>query len=149
MKLLFKVNKETPIMDKLEQIAQKYQTTVKLDEDDIGHFILITPKLQVKQNEDEKHFTITIWGAQEEDLNYFKSLFGEPLQVLTELPSPMEFAKELMALPDVQNKTLEDIIAIFEIDERRLNQYKRILTIQAKRKPENKVLQQASQLLNK
>ncbi|RLI70158.1 hypothetical protein DRO91_02030 [Candidatus Heimdallarchaeota archaeon] len=149
MKLIFKTTKDFPIMSKLEEIAQKYQTTVHLDDDDISHFILIPPKLQLKQNEDEKHYTITVWGATNDDLAYFTTIFGEPIQTIKELPSPLEFAKELIQLPNVREKTLEEIMAIFELDERRLNQYKKIITIQAQRKKDDELFQLASELLNK
>ncbi|MHA1742951.1 MAG: hypothetical protein ACTSV6_01715, partial [Candidatus Heimdallarchaeota archaeon] len=65
------------------------------------------------------------------------------------LPSPLEFAKELIQLPNVREKTLEEIMAIFELDERRLNQYKKIITIQAQRKKDDELFQLASELLNK
>ncbi|HUT81648.1 MAG TPA: hypothetical protein VMZ29_10650 [Candidatus Bathyarchaeia archaeon] len=149
MKALFLIAKEIDIMAKLEEIALKYTTTVKIDEDNTSHYILIKPKLQIKQGAIEDNYSINVWGATEEDLEYLKTIFGEPTQITVERLTPLEFATELMAIPGINEKTMEEIMEIMEIDERQYNQYKRILGIIARRDNMPETLKTAFNILDK
>ncbi len=149
MKALFLIDKEIDIMTKLEEIALKYDTDVKIDEDNISHFILIKPKLQIKQRVIENSYSIHVWGATEEDLEYLKTIFGEPKETTVERLTPLEFATELIAIPGINEKTMEEIMDIMEVDERQYNQYKRLLGIVARRDNVSEVIKTAFEILEK
>ena len=149
MKALFLASKNTDIKGKLAEVAQKYGSIVKLDDDNISHFILIKPKLQIKQRETEENFTINVWGATEEDISYLKTIFGEPTRTEKQRLSPLEFAHEIIGLANIDSITKEEFIAIMELDDRKLIQYSRLLQNQLRRPNPLEVIVKASKILEK
>ena len=127
MKAIFVISKEIDIMEQLESIANKYNSVVHLDDDEISHYILIKPRLKVMQRVEPEHYTLEIFGAKEEDINYFKHLWGEPQTILEEKLTPQEFAFELINIPAINEKSKEEILTHLNIDERTFMQYSRFL----------------------
>ncbi|MBN1330427.1 MAG: hypothetical protein JXA54_13215 [Candidatus Heimdallarchaeota archaeon] len=147
MKAEFFISKEIDIMAKLDEVALKYDATVNIDEDYVSHFILVKPKLQIKQRATEDNYSIHVWGATEENLNYLKTIFGEPSQVTEERLTPLEFATELVAIPEVIEKTKEEIMILMDVDEKQYNQYKRLLGVIARKDDTPAVIKSALEIL--
>ncbi|MBD3189982.1 MAG: hypothetical protein GF308_05040 [Candidatus Heimdallarchaeota archaeon] len=134
MKAVFDIKEDSTVVKQLEQIADKYDTKVHLDDDGKSHFIFIKSKLQIKEKFFEDNHQIMVWGATQEDLDYLQGFWGEPVRTQEERLSPLEFAREFISIPNVKNKSAKEIMDIMELTEREYKQYKRFLQI-AQRRP--------------
>ena len=74
MKAVFFISKENYSPDQLDKIAEKYATTVHIADDGVNRFILVKPKLQIKEQKEEDKYSFNVWGATQEDINFFKSI---------------------------------------------------------------------------
>lgn len=149
MKATFHIPKDNEIKQQLQTIAEKYNTTVHLDDDDISHFILVEPKLQIKQRVREDKYIINVWGATQDDIDYFKEFWGEPVRTEKQRLSPLEFAQELVAIPNIHQKSKQEIMELMELDERFYNRYQKLIDNQLRRSEPDKVFIKASEILKK
>jgi len=149
MKATFIVSENDYLKEKLDEIAQKYGTTVHFDDDGIGRFIITPPKFQIKERLEEGNYNIKVWGATEQDLLYLKSIWGEPARTEKQRLSPIEFAQELIGIPNINNLTKEQIMDIMELDDKQFIQYKRLISNQMRRPNQQIVFTKASKIMDK
>ena len=135
MKIIYEIKNASEFLNQLEVIAQKYGTRVLEHDEGPGHFIFVKSEIKISEKiRDNKKF-VYVWGATNEDLTYLNSFWGEPQEIVDQKMSPLEFATELLELPQNQQITKEEIIQTFGISERDLGQYTRFIKM-ASRKPD-------------
>jgi len=135
MKIIYEIKNASEFLNQLEVIAQKYGTRVMQHDEGPGYFIFVKSKIKISEKmRDNKKF-VYVWGATNEDLSYLNSFWGEPQEIVEQKMSPLEFATELVELPQNQQISKEEIIQTFGISERDLNQYARFIKM-ASRKPD-------------
>ena len=135
MKIIYEIKNASEFLNQLEVIAQKYGTRVLEHDEGPGHFIFVKSEIKISEKiRDNKKF-VYVWGATNEDLTYLNSFWGEPQEIVDQKMSPLEFATELLELPQNQQITKEEVIQTFGISERDLNQYTRFIKM-ASRKPD-------------
>ncbi len=135
MKIIYEIKNASDFLNQLEVIAQKYGTRVLEHDEGPGHFIFVKSEIKISEKiKDNKKF-VYVWGATNEDLTYLNSFWGEPQEIVDQKMSPLEFAIELLELPQNQQITKEEIIQTFGISERDLGQYTRFIKM-ASRKPD-------------
>ncbi len=149
MKAVFFINTENYSPDQLDKIAEKYGTTVHFGDDGVSRFILVKPKLQIKEQKEGDKYSFNVWGATQEDINFFKSILGEPARTAEQRSSPLEFAQELTAIPGIMEKSKAEIIEIMELDDRQYLQYQRLIKNQLRRPNPAEVFVKASEILQK
>ena len=149
MKAIFYLDVGTNVLEQLNQIAQKYGTDVKLDDDDVSHFILAQPKLKIMKRLVDSKYAVQIWGATPEDIEYLKSIWGEPARTEAQRLSPLEFAQELTSIPGIMEKTKEEIMDIMELDEKFYTRYQKLIANQLRRPNPADVFVQAAEILKK
>ncbi|MHA1127236.1 MAG: hypothetical protein ACTSQX_16545 [Candidatus Heimdallarchaeota archaeon] len=149
MKAIFYLNEGSNVLEQLNQIAQKYGTDVKLDDDNVNHFILAKPKLKIMKRLENGRYTIQIWGATPGDIEYLKSIWGEPARTEAQRLSPLEFAHELTSIPSVMTKTKEEIMDIMEIDDKQYTQYQKLIQNQLRRPNPAEHFVKAAEILKK
>ena len=147
MKAVFLISKDNYSSDQLEKIAEKYGTTVHLDDDDISRFILVKPKLQIKERQEEGQYSFKVWGATQEDIDFLKGIWGEPTRTEAQRLTPIEFAQELISIPGIKNKSKEEIMDIMELDDRKYLQYQRLIKNQLRRPNPAEVFVKAAEIL--
>lgn len=147
MKAVFDVKEESDVVKQLEEIAEKYDAKIHLDDDGKSHFILAKPKLQIKENFFKDKHQVMVWGATEEDIDYLQGFWGEPVRTIKERLSPLEFAQEFIGIPNVENKSKEEIMDTMELTAREYKQYKRFLQIAQRRPNAPQVLKDAFELM--
>lgn len=148
MKAVFFISTENYSPDQLDKIAEKYGATVHIDEE-IGRFILVKPKLQIKEQKEEDKYSFNVWGASQEDINFLKSILGEPARTAEQRLSPLEFAQELIAIPGIIEKSKDEIMEIMEINDRQFIQYQRLIKNQLRRPNAAEIFVKASEILQK
>lgn len=135
MKIIYEIKNASDFLNQLEVIAQKYGARVLEHDEGPGHFIFVKSEIKISEKiKDNKKF-VYVWGATNEDLTYLNSFWGEPQEIVDQKMSPLEFATELLELPQNQQITKEEVIQTFGISERDLNQYTRFIKM-ASRKPD-------------
>lgn len=149
MKATFFVNSNIDILQQLEEIATKYNASVKLADDGESHYILIKPKFQIKKNLEGDQFKISVWGGSEEDISYLTSLWGTPQTTAIERLPPVEFAVELVTIPEIDIKSKEEIMDIMEVDEKGLMQYTRLFKALSRRPDASSDIRKSLEILEK
>ncbi|MHA1440971.1 MAG: hypothetical protein ACTSPK_03775 [Candidatus Heimdallarchaeota archaeon] len=149
MKAIFYLDASTNVLEQLNQIAQKYGTDVKLDDDGVSHFILAQPKLKIMKRLVDGKYVVQIWGATPEDIEYLKSLWDEPARTEAQRLSPLEFAQELTSIPGIMDKTKEEIMDIMELNEQFYTRYQKLISNQLRRPNPAEVFVKAAEILKK
>ncbi|MGC9780725.1 MAG: hypothetical protein HZR80_15900 [Candidatus Heimdallarchaeota archaeon] len=149
MKATFILSENDYVKEKFDEIAQKYGTAVKFDDDGIGRFLIAPPKFQIKERLEEDNYNIKVWGATEEDIQYLKSIWGEPTRTEKQRLSPIEFAQEIVGVPDIKTLSKEQIMEIMELDDRQFTQYQRLLANQLRRPNPQPIFTKASEIMSK
>lgn len=149
MKATFILNENDYVKERLDEIAQKYGTIVKFDDDGIGRFLIAPPKFQIKERSEEGKYIIKVWGATEKDVQYLKSIWGEPTRTEKQRLTPIEFAQELVGIPNIQTLSKDKIKDIMELDDRQFIQYQRLIANQMKRPNPQPIFKEASEIMNK
>jgi hypothetical protein len=147
MKAVFRVEEESNVKEQLEEIAEKYQTELHLDDDEVHYFILVKPKLQIRDRHFDDEHRIMVWGATEEDMEYLKSVLGEPWRTKVQKLTPLEFARELVSIPDVNNKSKGDIIATLELSEKDYRRYNSTLRLASRRSSTPDIVKKAAEIM--
>ena len=122
---------------------------LQLEEDGESRFILVQPKLQIKERKEEDKYSFNVWGATPDDIEFFKGIWGEPARTEAQRLSPVEFAQELIGIPGIMNKSKEEIMDLMELDERKYTQYQRLIQNQLRRPNAAEVFVKAAEILNK
>jgi len=149
MKATFFISPDSYSPDQLKKIADKYGVTVQLEEDGVSRFILVRPKLQIKERKEEDKYSFNVWGATPDDIKFFKGIWGEPARTEAQRLSPVEFAQELISIPGILNKSKEEIMDLMELDDRKYNQYQRLIQNQLRRPNPVEVFVKAAKILNR
>lgn len=148
MKAIFFISGENYSPNQLDKIAEKYGTTVHVD-DEIGRFILVKPKLQIKERKEEDRYSFNVWGASQEDIDFLKSILGEPARTAEQRLSPLEFAQEITAIPGIMEKSKEEIMEIMEVNDRQYLQYQKLIQNQLRRPNPAEIFVKAAEILQK
>ena len=127
MKILYEIKDANQFLNQLAKVAQKYGTRVQEYDEGPGHFIFIKTKIKIYEVLKENRTYAYVWGATEEDISFLNSFWGEPLKKIELQMTPLEFASELLEIPQIEKITIKDIIQMLEISERELNQYIRFI----------------------
>ncbi|MHA1952696.1 MAG: hypothetical protein ACXAAM_04775 [Candidatus Heimdallarchaeaceae archaeon] len=131
MKVVFEPENKEAIFDQFQIIAEKYGTTVKQQDTGQGNFIFVKSRLKIVEKVREYRHRIQVWGAKDEDVNYLKQFWGEPIKKIVQKMTPLVFAKEIVKIPNINELTVDDITAIMEISESDYQQYRRYIEVAA------------------
>ncbi|MHA1304789.1 MAG: hypothetical protein ACTSPI_13915 [Candidatus Heimdallarchaeaceae archaeon] len=95
----------------------------------------------------EETCKIYVWGADEKDISFLKNFWGEPQIVAKERRSPLDFATELINIPQVEKLNKKEVLQIMELNEKEYKQYKRLINIAARRPSSTEVIKRAQEIL--
>lgn len=149
MKATFFVNSDIDIFQHLEEIAKRYNAAVKLADDGQTHYIIVRPKFQIKKKLEGNQYKIDVWGGTEEDISYLTSLLGVPQTTAIERLPPIDFAKELVSIPEIDTKSKEEIIDTLDVDEKGLMQYARLFKALSRRPDASNDITKSLEILEK
>ena len=149
MKIIFKPIDKQLILNQLQEVASKYNTEVKLHETGGGHFIFVKSRIKISEKIRDNVHAIHVWGANQDDLNFLREIWGEPFQVITERLTPLEFIAELSEIPNIEKMTIEEIIQTLDITENEYGQFERYIQRSVKRPNASPEMKKASELLKK
>ncbi|NHJ04337.1 MAG: hypothetical protein EAX90_05910 [Candidatus Heimdallarchaeota archaeon] len=149
MNARFELPLDSEIDSQLEEIAQKYATEVKLLDDGKSKMINPPIKLRILQRFDENNITIKVRGATEEDISFLGNFWGSPKSITEESRSALEFANEVLKIPDVTAKSKEEIIELMDIDEADFDNYMKQMERGASRGRGPEAILKAYEILNK
>lgn len=133
----------------LEKIAENYKTDVKKEDMNDGYFILAKPKLQIASAVETSNYIIHVWGASEEDINYLTTMFDNPIRTSSEKLSTLEFAQELLILPNIDSLSKDEIIDFMQLSEQDYDQYKKLLRLSVMRQSPHDAVEQIYKILEK
>lgn len=142
------MNKDT-IESTFSNMADHFKTDVHADDYGYSYIISKPNKLQIAQKEVKGEYQVYVWGANEEQLGYFKSVLGDPLKIVEEKLSPVDFAKELANIPDVANRTKNEIMQLMDINEADLKRYKKLIGYACRKTNAEEELLLAKEILEK
>ena len=149
MKIIYEIKDVNSFLSQLTQIAQKYNTVVKEYDEEPGYFIFIKNKIKIYEvSKDNKKLTY-VWGATDEDVSFLTSFWGPPIKKIELKMTPLQFASELVEIPQVDRITKEEIIEILEISDRDFIQYSRYIKMASRKKDIPKEVQNANKILEK
>ncbi len=149
MKIIFDPENKQEISNHLEKIAEYYQTSVLEQDIGEGKFVFVKSKIKIVEKFIEQKTLIYVWGAKDEDIIFLKQFFGEPVQKIVEKMTPLAFASEIIEIPNSDNLTKEDIMALLDVTDRDLRQYSRMLRSAARRSSASIDIVKAYELLEK
>lgn len=147
MKIVYVPKDKSKLLNQFEETANHYQTEVKKHDEGEGHFIFVRSRIMITELQRENEIQIHVTGANEEDLIFLNQIWGEPEIVSKEKRSPMEFAKDIIEIPNIDKFDKADIINILDITEKDYNQYTRYLERVTKRRNSPEMIIKAVQLL--
>ncbi len=133
MKVIFVPKDKNLLLGQFEEAANYYQTEVKPHDKGEGHFIFVRSRIMIAELIRNNEVQIHVSGANEEDLSFLTGVWGDPISVVKEKRSPMEFAKEVAEIPNIDQFNKTDIIALLDITEADYSQYIRYLERVARR----------------
>ncbi|NHJ88107.1 MAG: hypothetical protein FK734_21760 [Asgard group archaeon] len=149
MKATFILQPDSYSPNLLEKIAENFGVSVRFDDDGIGRFILVQPKLQIKERKSDDGYYFNVWGASQENIDFFKTILGEPFRTEEQRLTPLEFAQELTSIPGIMEKSKEEIMELMEVDDRQFTQYQRLIQNQLRRPEPEALFIQAAEILEK
>ncbi len=148
MRLIFKI--EQKILDKtFSDVADHFKTDVHQDDAELLYVRVKSEKLFIAQQNTNGETQVHVWGAKDQHLQYFKGILGEPLAIVEEKPSPLQFAQDLASIPDVQELTKEEIIQYMDITEQDITKYKKHVGFACRKSNPEKELLLAKEVLEK
>ncbi|MCG3216249.1 MAG: hypothetical protein KAS63_06000 [Candidatus Heimdallarchaeota archaeon] len=133
MKVIFEPTDKQEILSQLQKIAEHYGTAVKQQDTGEGHFIFVKSRFKIAEKFKEQKHLIYAWGVDNNDINFLKQFWGEPIKTIIEKMTPLEFASELILIPNIFELTKEDVLILLGISEREIKQYFRFLKASATR----------------
>lgn len=133
MKIIFVPKDKKLLLGQFEEVANYYQTEVKPHDKGEGHFIFVKSRIMIAELIRNNEVQIHVSGATDVDLSFLTNVWGEPFSVIKEKRSPMEFAKDVAEIPNVDQMDKLDIIALLDITEADYNQHIRYLERVARR----------------
>jgi len=123
MKAIFQPSDKDQSLNQLKEIAEHYKTEVIQHDTGEGHFIFVKSKIKITEKLRNDKLYIFVWSAKEDDISFLKRYWGEPLDLVAEKMTPMDFATEVIDIPNVDKLTKAEIIEVLEINEKDYNQY--------------------------
>ncbi|MHA1115511.1 MAG: hypothetical protein ACTSRR_02795 [Candidatus Heimdallarchaeaceae archaeon] len=151
MKAIFEIkNKsEKQVLLDLEELSEKYNSSVKKEDQGEGHFILTESKLQIVERVEGDQVIVQVWGASEGDIQELSNYWGQPKKLIKEKPSPNDLAKEIIYIPNITEMKKNELLELLEISEKDLDKYKRLIDRLAQRKNVSDELKKANEILKK
>ena len=123
MKAIFGPIDDQKTLNKLQEIAEHYNTKVIQHDTGEGYFIFVKDKITITEKVRDNKLYMFVWGAKEEDISFLGRFWGDPRDLEVEKMSPMVFAAEVVDIPNIESLSKEDIISSLEISEKDYNQY--------------------------
>jgi len=105
--------------------------------------------LQIKERKSDDGYYFNVWGASQENIDFFKTILGEPFRTEEQRLTPLEFAQELTSIPGIMEKSKEEIMELMEVDDRQFTQYQRLIQNQLRRPEPEALFIQAAEILEK
>jgi len=123
MKVIFVPKDKNIILKQFEDVANYYQTKIVPHDKGEGHFIFVRSRIMITEMIRNNELQIHVSGANDEDLNFLTSVWGDPISVIKEKRSPMDFAKEISEIPNIDQFDKIDIVTLLDITEADYSQY--------------------------
>ena len=123
MKAIFGPIDSQKTLNQLQEIADHYNSKAIQHDTGEGYFIFVKDRIAITEKIRDNKLYIFVWGAKEEDISFLKQFWGEPRDLEAEKMSPMNFASEVVDIPNVEQLSKEEIITSLEISEKEYNQY--------------------------
>ena len=133
MKVIFVPKDKNLLLEQFEDVANHYQTKAVPHDKEEGHFVFVKSRIMITELIRNNEVQIHVSGANDEDLSFLSSVWGEPISVIKEKRSPMDFAKEIAEIPNIDRLDKQDIIVLLDITEADYGQYIRYLERVARR----------------
>ena len=149
MKIIYEIKDANQFLNQLATVAQKYGTRVREYDEPPGHFIFIKTKIKIYEVLKKNRTYAYVWGATEEDISFLNSFWGEPIQIIELKMTPLEFASELLEIPQIEKISIEDIIQTLEISEKELNQYIRFMKRASRKTDISEDVKKANKILER
>lgn len=149
MKAEFNIPEDQNIIELLEQIAVKFGTSVKKEDEGEGHYIFIRGKINLHMEPIKSNFIITTYGTKQEDVDLFTSILGEPSSVKQEPPTLIKFAQQLINIPDVNSLNKQELMTLFELEDKIFLNYQRMLKFSARRSDAKPAIKKALEIMEK
>lgn len=147
MKVIYEIINTSEFLNQLKMIAQKYGAHVSKQDEGSGHFIFIKSRLKIAEKlRDNKQYAY-VWGATDEDLSFLESFWGKPHQVIELKMTPLEFAAELIEIPQAEKLTVEEILKIMDITDRDFKQYSRYIKMASRKSDISEDVKRANTIL--
>ena len=133
MKVIFIPKDKDILIKQFEEVANHYQAKVVPHDKGEGHFIFVKSRIMITELIRDNEVQIHVSGANDEDLNFLTSVWGDPISVVKEKRSPIDFAKEIAEIPNIDQFDKMDIVTLLDITEADYSQYIRYLERIARR----------------
>ncbi len=147
MKVIYEIKNTSEFLNQLNLIAQKYGAQVSKQDEGPGHFIFIKSRLKIAEKRKDNKQYAYVWGATDEDLSFLESFWGEPDQVIVLKMTPLEFASELIEIPQAETLTVEEILQIMNITDRDFKQYSRYIKMASRKSDISEDVKRANTIL--
>ncbi len=133
MKVIYEIKNTSEFLNQLNIIAQRYKTNVSEYDEEPGHFIFVKTEIKIYERLKDNKTYAYVWGATDEDIIFLNSFWGEPKEIIELKMSPLEFASELLEIPQDEKISKEEIIQTLGISERDFNQYSRFIKMASRK----------------
>ncbi len=149
MKVIFEPVDKQQILSQFQEIAPKYNAQVRQHDTGDGHIIFVKSRIKISEKVRNNVYSIHVWGANNEDLNFLKQFWGEPSKVMEEKLTPIEFANEIADIPATETLTKKEIMETIKITEEEYDQFVRFIQRTARRPNASHEMKKAFELLKK
>ncbi|MBY9000867.1 MAG: hypothetical protein KGD64_08145, partial [Candidatus Heimdallarchaeota archaeon] len=114
MKVVFVPNDKSILSNQLEEIADYYQTKAVPHDTGEGHFIFVKSRIMITEIIREDKVQIYATGVNDDDLIFLSKFWGEPISIIKEKLTPLEFAVEIADIPNIEQFDKLDIINLLD-----------------------------------
>ena len=149
MKVIFEPVDKQQILNQFQKIAPRYNAQVRQHDTGDGHIIFVKSRIKISEKVRNNVYSIHVWGANAEDLNFLKQFWGEPSQVIKDKLTPIEFANEIADIPAAETLSKKELIKTLNISEGEYDQFVRFIQRTARRPNSSQEMKKASELLKK
>ena len=147
MKLIFRPDDRQKFLTQLQTIADHYKTIVRKHDTAESYFVFVRSKVMATEVESNGTFYVHVSISSEEDLVFFKQVLGEPISIKEKKLTVMEFASEIVSIPNIGELSRKDILESLEINEKEYNGFMRYIQRLARRPNAPPEVKKTEQLL--
>ena len=147
MKLIFKIDDRQKFLTQLQNIADHYNTVVRKHDTAESYFVFVRSKVMATEVESNGIFYVHVSISAEEDLAFFKQVLGEPISIKEKKMTVMDFASEIVSIPNIEELSRKDILENLEITEKEYDGFMRYIQRLARRPNASPEVKKTEQLL--